>query len=253
MKRTNYVNLVTYLFGAELRSDLNRYYLGTIWWFLEPCLYVAVFYLAFSHIRGGDEGFVYLLMCGIVTWKWLSSIIGQGASSLVSKKGLLTNFNIHPAVFPMAIVLTNTMKFTVILISLIVLLLVSGELNLAGWVNFLIWLPTCLLVVVAYTMFLSALMPFLPDLRIFVSNGLMLLLFVSGVIFPIDRMSEQVQQILVWNPFVHLIDGARRLLLWGQDLNLELFSFLALTHALLLFLSMALIGRLKGEIPKRLI
>ncbi len=253
MKRTNYFSLVTYMFSSELRSDLNRYYLGTIWWFLEPCLYVAVFYIVFANFRGGDGEFLYNLMCGLVTWKWISSIINQGASSLVRAKGLVTNFNVHPLVFPTVSLMVNTFKFFAVLAALLVLLAVKGALAFSGAEQLLLWFVVTSTVIFSYQILLSTMMPFLPDLRVIVTNMMMLLMFTSGVIIPVEQMPESVQGILYWNPFVYLIEGARAIFLHNDLLDYPVFGYLFLVHALLLVLGVIRLTSLKGEFPKRII
>ena len=47
----HYITLLDTLARFELKADARRYYLGYLWWVLEPMLYVAVFYLVFVKYR----------------------------------------------------------------------------------------------------------------------------------------------------------------------------------------------------------
>lgn len=253
MNKVDYFGLITYMFGAQLKSDLNRYYLGTLWWFLEPCLYVVVFYFIFLNFRAHSEDFLFQLICGLTTWKWLTSIVNQGSSSIVHAKGLVSNFNIHPIIFPVVSFLTNSFKFLVVLTAILFLYLYKGVFNFAGAVPLLAWVFTSVLTVFSYQLVLSTVMPFLPDLRVIIGNLMMLLMFMSGVIVPIAEMPPHVQSILQWNPFVYLVDGARAVFLRGEALEYSVYLILIGIHSLILLLGLSRLTRLKGEFPKRLI
>ncbi|MEQ8515100.1 MAG: ABC transporter, partial [Chromatocurvus sp.] len=56
-----------------LRADASRFFLGYIWWVLEPLLYVAVFYVVFVLIlQNRQENFLVFLMCGKLAFIWFS-------------------------------------------------------------------------------------------------------------------------------------------------------------------------------------
>ena len=48
-----------------LRADASKYFLGYIWWILEPLLFVGISYVVFSVILASrTEDFLVFLMCG---------------------------------------------------------------------------------------------------------------------------------------------------------------------------------------------
>ena len=74
MEIKRYLEIIYYKTYADLRSEASRSYLGFVWWILEPVLYMSVFYLVFSVIRGQkDEDFILFLLVGLVSWKWFAS------------------------------------------------------------------------------------------------------------------------------------------------------------------------------------
>ncbi|MCA0893715.1 ABC transporter permease [Microbulbifer agarilyticus] len=253
MNKIDYSGLTTYLFWSEMRSDLNRYLLGPIWWVLEPCLYVAVFYFAFAHLRGGAGEHVFLLLCGISVWHWITSVINQGANSLIKKKGILKSFSVHPIIFPLSTLLVHTFKFAIVLVCVMVVLWINDVFNFAGIPSFLLWILACVLVCFSYAVNLSLIIPFAPDLQLIISRAMMLLMFLSGVIFPIDNMSPTVQEFLFWNPFAHLIESGRKVMLYGESLDAVFMLIFIFIHIPLLLLGFFLLGKLRGEIPKRLV
>jgi ABC-type polysaccharide/polyol phosphate export systems, permease component len=63
---------------------------------------------------------------------------------------------------------------------------------------------------------LAAVVPFLPDLNYIINNLLMLLFFLSGVLFDLNKMPESFRPYLSLNPLAVLIADYRTVLLDGE-------------------------------------
>jgi lipopolysaccharide transport system permease protein len=50
MPLSQYLRLIDTMARMALRADASRYFLGYIWWVLEPLLFVGVFYVVFNVI-----------------------------------------------------------------------------------------------------------------------------------------------------------------------------------------------------------
>ncbi|WP_460802916.1 ABC transporter permease [Microbulbifer agarilyticus] len=252
MNSIDYPSLTKYLFWSELKSDLNKFMLGAVWWVLEPALYVAVFYFLFAELKGVGD-FAISLICGIVTWQWINGVINSGASSVIRKKQIIQNFCVHPAIFPLVALLTATFRYVIVLMFAIALFSWKGALNLAAPIDLFLWFLVSVVAIFTYATFLGLVTPFLPDLQILISRASMMMMFLSGVIFPISKMPPEVQAILYWNPIVHLVEGARGGFLYGNAGDIKLFSIIIITHIPILIFSFVMLDRLRGEIPKRLV
>ena len=44
----NYLELITVKAWADLKTKVSRAYIGFLWWFMEPILYMGSFYLLFG-------------------------------------------------------------------------------------------------------------------------------------------------------------------------------------------------------------
>ncbi|MFQ3325217.1 MAG: lipopolysaccharide transport system permease protein [Pseudomonadales bacterium] len=212
--KARYLDLILYRSLSELRTEASRGYLGVIWWFLEPILYMGVFYLVFGlGFRQGEEGYVPFLLCGLIVWKWIDSSVRTSAGTIAMSVGLMGQVYLPKIILPTIVVFTNTIKFFIILSIFVLFLLFSGY----RWGYELFALPIVLIVqfsmVYAAAGLAAGLVPFIPDLRFVVNYGMTLLFFMSGIFFDIGSMSEDVQQILVWNPVVMLIECYRDILL----------------------------------------
>ena len=85
----------------SLKADAQRYFLGYLWWILEPLLWVAVFYLVFEvllgsgranffNVSGGGQAHIYLVF----------KSVNQAANSLTASRGLIGNTDSPRWLFP---------------------------------------------------------------------------------------------------------------------------------------------------------
>lgn len=209
-----YWELVWYRSLSDLRSEANRAYLGILWWVLEPALYLGVFYVVFElGLRRGGQGFVSFLLCGLIVWKWLDSSIRSAAGSISSSVGLINQIYVPKMIFPSIVVVTNTVKFLIILT--ILLLLLGFTINAISWSW--LWLPLLIMAQLLFTWgaaaLVAAVVPFLPDLKYLVTYGMTMIFFMSGIFYHIEGMSPRVQEYLKLNPAVVLVYDYRAVLL----------------------------------------
>ena len=212
-----YLDLVLYRGISELRAEASRSYLGIVWWVMEPLLYVGVFYLVFeTGLRRGGEDFVPYLLCGLVPWKWFDGTVKTASNVLSSSVGLMGQLYLPKYLLPLSVLVTNTLKFFIILVILLVFLALMG----ANWLN--PEFPWLALVVIAQLLLIlavgglaAALVPLLPDLRYVVSYGLTMLFFMSGIFFSLSDLSAEAQFYLKFNPMLHIIEAYRSILLHG--------------------------------------
>ncbi len=213
----NYLDIILYKTWADLRSEASRAYIGFLWWFIEPVLYMGAFYLLFGlGLRMGGDNFVHFLLCGLVPWKWFSSSVSSGSRSIAANTGLINQVYLPKYILPTIVVLTNLAKFLVILPVLVVVLLVGGEDISVHWFALILLILLQFFLIWSLACFTSAIVPFVPDLKYLIENGLLLLMFLSGVFFDINRLDGDIAVALSYNPVALLIQAYRDVLLANQ-------------------------------------
>ena len=211
------LDLIWYKVYAELSAEAARTFLGILWWLIEPVLYMSVFYLIFGVLfqRGGED-FVYFLLIGLVVWKWFDSAIRSGMVSLQTNAAVIQQVYQPKYIFPVIVVLINTAKFLLVLLLLLLFLLISGKPVSMTWLALLPLIGVQFVLIVGITSVCATVIPFVPDLKLVVDNGLTMMFFLSGVFFDISAVPEHFQVWLRLNPMAVLIDSYRSVLLLGQ-------------------------------------
>lgn len=221
----NYWDVIWLRAAAELHKDVTRTYLGILWWVIEPVMYMTAFYLIFAlGVRRGEggEGFVGFLLAALVFWKWFSTTVIQGSSALLANKGLMQQVYLPKVLLPLIPVVANTLKFALVLLLLLVYVWVFQRSPGWDWLALLPVLIAAFLLVTGCALFSAALVPFAEDLRMLINNGMLLLMFLSGVFFDVAEFPEAVRGWFYLNPLVGLFESVRAVLLapglpaWGQ-------------------------------------
>ena len=83
----------------------------------------------------------------------------------------------------------------------------------------------------------SAIVPFVHDVRYIIENGLLFLMFLSGIFFQFDALDPAVRSVLLLNPMAILIESFREVLMYGGYPD-----FSQLTYVLVLSLVTAAIA-----------
>jgi len=204
---------------AEIRADMSRGFLGLFWWIAEPILYMAVFFVVFGVVfqqRGGD--YVAFLLCGLVVWKWFDSTTRNASMSITHNMGLIYQVYLPKVVFPVIALVISTLRFSFVFIILIGFLLATGHSVSSAWLTDLpLLLLLQFLLMAGIAMTFAAIVPFVPDLKFLIDNGLSLLFFLSGIFFRLDTVPVALRDYFALNPVASFIQGYRQILLEGQS------------------------------------
>lgn len=220
-KLSRYAEFILYRALAEVRADNSKAFLGLLWWIVEPILYMLAFYVVFGLVfQRGGENFIPFLLCGLVIWKWFASSVQNASTSITSNMGLIYQVYLPKVVFPVVAVVTSTLRFSFVFFILLLFLLANDAPVTSAW---LIDLPLLLSLQIAFmlglAMTLAAIVPFIPDLKFLIDNGLLILFFLSGIFFRLDTIPESLRLYFDLNPVAVIIHGYREILISGNQLN----------------------------------
>lgn len=203
----------------SLKADAQRYFLGYLWWILEPLLWVGVFYLVFEVLLGtGRADFLVFLAVGKLTFIWFSKSVSQSANSLLAVRGLIGKMDAPKWLFPLAVCHESLYKQVAVFALLIVLLLFKGYAPSSSW----LWLAplavTQYLLIVGCGMLAALLVCVRRDFLLLVQLGMVFLLFVSGIFWDVDSIANTAlrEKLLLVNPMASMIDLYRTVLMEGS-------------------------------------
>lgn len=191
-------------------------YLSYLWWVIEPLLFIAVLYFVFGlMLRRGDEEFVYYLAIGVSFWLWFSSAVSHSVLSIVGAGPLLQQVYLPKILLPLICVFVDSFK-QLLVIAVLLLILAFGGLFGSNWLALLPLLLAQFLVNTAASLWVAAIIPFVPDLRFMVTMSLTLLMFCSGIFYDLKMIAPDYYSVIMYNPIANLIIQYRAVLLHGE-------------------------------------
>tara|TARA_R110002110_G_scaffold330339_1_gene541609 strand:+ start:30982 stop:31758 length:777 start_codon:yes stop_codon:yes gene_type:complete len=240
MQLTHYFSLVDVQARMALKSDASRYFLGYLWWVLEPLLYVGVFYVVFNVILNAQRAdFLMFLMCGKLPFVWFSKSVNQASNSIVANAGLIGKIDAPKSLFPMAVVQEGLYKQSTVFLLLFCVLIASGFAPDWTWLSLAPVLLVNYLMIIACALIGAMLVCYVRDFSMLISLGMVFLMFTSGIFWDVRQLDDPLmtQLMLTWNPLAFLLDAYRQVLMYRQ-----LPDFAHLTALAVIFSSIALMA-----------
>jgi ABC-type polysaccharide/polyol phosphate export permease len=82
--------LTRYLVRADLKRDGSDTLLGNIWWILDPLLQMVVYVVLVTVIfKVNKDDYPLFVFSAILPWKWFSSAINDGITSVTSRERII--------------------------------------------------------------------------------------------------------------------------------------------------------------------
>jgi lipopolysaccharide transport system permease protein len=251
MTPRRFIDIVIFKAYADLRSERERTYLGFVWWVLEPLMFMTVMWIVFAKVLGrATPDFLPFILVGLVTWQWLKSCISHGSSSVLEAHGLIQQVRLPPVIFPLVTILGDTVKFSIVLLVLLLVLGVSGRIDSIHVIALPVVLFAEFALLCAITIWLSAAVPFVPDLRFVTESVLMAMMFLSGIFYDGTKLAEPIRTYFYLNPSAFLIQQAREVLLNGNWPNWGALAAITIISLLLSVLGAHVLERLRRFYPK---
>lgn len=246
-----YIELILYKTYADLRAESERTYLGFLWWIFEPVMFMAVFYVFFGLLMAQrTENYVPFLLIGLTSWQWFKSCITHGGNTILNSYGLVQYVRLPKIIFPIILILTDSVKFLFILALLLLFLWIYGYSVTVHYLALPLVLLVQLLFISGATLVLAAVVPFFPDLRFVVENILLAVFFMSGIFMDSSIVPPKYLSYYHLNPMVNLIGDYRDILMHAAWPDWSGLLLIALLSCALITVGWAFIRRFEYTYPK---
>lgn len=216
-KRSSLRITTSVLFALILRELQGRFgarRFGAFWVFFEPAAQIALYMMVFSFrnisVRSGID-FPLFLVSGMVPFFLMRNIALQSMSAVDANKALFAYRQIKPLDTIVArAVIAIIISISVYLIFMFLLGFIFGY--KVTMVDPLRWAAVLAIGVVfsfSLGLLLCMIVDVLPDSQVFIRLLFFPVYILSGVLFPIWVLPADALNLLLWNPFVHIIDELR--------------------------------------------
>jgi len=214
--------LIRYLIRAEIKKQGTDTVLGNVWWVLDPLFSLLVYVFVMQIVFARDQpDFGLFLLSAMIPFKWFTGTVSDSVSSIIVQGQLIKQIQFPKIVLP---VVTNgaglvNLGFGMLVLGIVVILGYRDHLTLLVLaVPFIAAIQFVLML--ALSMFLSALTVFYRDVGIVVGHLLRLLFYVAPILWTFnsasgrglilhEKLGDSGFQILRYNPIAVLSEAYR--------------------------------------------
>ncbi len=209
------------------RDVIGRYrgsVMGIAWSFFNPLLMLAVYTFVFAVVftaRWGDgvgeskTAFAMLLFAGMIVHGLFAECLNRAPSLILANanyvKKVIFPLEVLPWVAFASALFHSAISFVVLLLAQLVL---DGQLPWTVVLFPLVLLPLAF-ATLGLTWFTASLGVYIRDVGQVTSMFTMILLFMSGIFYPVSALPQEYQDWMRFNPLSYIIEESRHTLLLG--------------------------------------
>jgi ABC-type polysaccharide/polyol phosphate export permease len=205
-----------------LRTRYRRSVLGFLWSLLNPLMFMIILAVVFSNVFKQEiKTYAIFIFSGLVPWLFISSCVNGGTMALINAEGFLKKVYIPKLLFPVVVVTVETVNFFFSIVSLYLIGLVVG---FPVSITFLL-LPLVILISYIFTLglvlIISVATIYFRDMTHITAILMQVLFYLVPIIYPLETMPVETQNLLVLNPFYYFILLFRKVIYGQPALSLQ--------------------------------
>lgn len=232
-----------------VRRDVVTIYkqtiLGPIWFLVQPIMTTLIYMLVFGRIAQiSTDGTPQILfyLAGITIWNYFSETFNATSKTFRENENIFGKVYFPRLIMPLSKVVGGLIKFGIqfsLFLAIFLYLWWQGADVNPNAAIFL--MPVLLIMMAGYGLgagiIFTSLTAKYRDLNFLLTFIVQLMMYASAVIFPVSSVPEKYQQLILLNPFVHIIEAFKYMFL-GKGY----VSFLGLGYAGVLMVILLVIG-----------
>ncbi len=212
-----YRDLIWLMVKRDLVNSYKQTVLGPIWIIINPLLSTSVFTIIFDVIAGistdGVPPFLFY-MAGNVLWSFFSECLNRASSTFLSNARIFGKVYFPRLVMPIAGIVFNFINFVVQLSVFVILVVIFTLIGSNVHPNWLLALTPVLVLQTALLgtgigLIVSSITTKYRDLKILVTFGVSLLMYITPVVYPVSKVPESFRWLMLCNPVAPIVETFR--------------------------------------------
>ncbi|MGI5455315.1 ABC transporter permease [Streptomyces sp. CA-249302] len=186
---------------AKLTSQYSQAKLGQVWQVATPLLNAAVYYFIFGVLLDTKKNvpdYIPFLVTGVFIWTFTQSSIMSGTRAISGNLGLVRALHFPRAALPISFALQQLQQLLFSMCALVVILLCFGVPMAASWVLAVPALVLQFTFNAGVAMIMARLGAKTPDIAQLMPFVLRTWMYISGVMWSIERLTGQHKDLPSW-------------------------------------------------------
>ncbi len=244
-----YRELLYNLTTREIKARYKQSILGYFWVILNPFAQMLVMTFVFSVIaRIPSLGVPYaiFLYVALLPWNFFAASLLSSVNSLVGNSSLITKIYFPREILVYATIAAKIVDF---LLASTILVLFMIYFNIPVKISIL-WVPVIFLIQLIFTLGLSLVLSafnlFYRDVQYLLNLVIILWMYLTPVIYPVEMIPAQFRFILSLNPMAVFINAYRQVILGGSQPNLNSLGIGLMSSICVFIVGFSLFKKLEG-------
>jgi len=218
-----YRNLILQSVRRNLVIRYKRSVLGVAWTMLNPLGTTLILTFVFSNVFGGVSQYAPYVLSGLLCWTFFSQTTSDSMANLIWGEGLLRRIYVPRTVFAVSAIGTGLINLAIGLVPLLLVMLLTGMIPQPC--ALLLPIPTLFLAMFALGvgLLLSTVAVYFADTVSMYAIALTAWMYMSPVIYTLERLPQQFVWIIKLNPMYYLITLFREPIYYSQVPTLSEF------------------------------
>lgn len=244
------------LFALARRNFQKAYmgsYLGFVWVFLQPLLFIGVLYTIFTFGFRAEQQtgvpFGLFLLCGVIVWLFFSGNFSANTKTIRDHSFLLTKVDFRLSILPLVGILSSAIPHLFFIGMAVLLAWVSGYPPSIYTIQVFYYFMAMVFLLMGLGWLTSSTNVFVPDVANIVAVFIQFGFWLTPIFWTLERFPERYQWVLKLNPLYYIVTGYRDSILnhtwfWERPADTIYFWLLTLT---LVFFGAMFFRRLKPQ------
>jgi len=205
------------LFELAKRDFQRQYmgsYLGFVWVYLQPLLFISVLYTVFtfgfkSGSSSGGVPFVVYLISGMIAWFYIAENLNAGANVIRQHSFLLKKVDFRLSMLPIVKLMSSAVPHAFFIVIAIVVASLNGTYPSFYVLQLLYYFAAMVALLLGFGWLTSSTNIFVPDVSKTVGVVVTFGFWLTPIFWDIAKIPEQFQWVIKLNPAYYIVQGYR--------------------------------------------
>lgn len=189
---------------------------GLVWAIINPLVLMGMYILLFSvilkiKIEGGSDhiDFGFFLFCGMIPWLSFQESLSKSSNIIIDFRMLIQQIKFPLSFLPLHIAISCAVQELITIALFFLLVLQFRDTQTTHILFLLLTFPLKFFLTVGFNLFLSSAAVFYRDIVQIIQIVLMCWFFSTPIVYPMERLPENLLVLAKLNPFTHIVNMYR--------------------------------------------
>ncbi len=206
-------HVIVELTRQDFRAKYLGSYLGMLWAFVHPSVYIAllwfVFQVGFKSSPIVGVPFILWLMAGIIPWFFFTDALSGSTNSVIENSFLVKKMTFSIGMLPIVKILSSLIIHLFFLLALLAMLIAYRLPISLHWLQVFYYLFASMILLMGLSWLTSSIVIFLRDVGQVVTMTLQFGFWVTPIFWSATMLPEPYRWMIKLNPVYYLVEGYR--------------------------------------------